>query len=482
MTHCFFPRLVHLSLVSLALAGVVNAAAPTKQALPASNPYAAAIAAWEALPKEQRTRLHDASYAQVSPATRNLTDDTPPLPSLAQATATPETTAAVQAITQALRAGAQMPTVDWGIDMNQKPENIIFRHVGDMRRLSYIALAQADQLVATDPQAAITLAADTLAAARHAGTNNFLISRLVQSALDGIVTNWIARRLPDLPPDTVSELQRRIATLPDGGDWAACFQNEKRFPESMLDQILDLVALAPASESDLTARTLRMAGLLNDGKTVSISLETTDLNFWIQTGQTRHGVRLVSVDLKRHQALLSYEGRLVQLQLEGRKLVDLDTIHVTLPEDHPLRKMLEFLPGKHPEDLPQTLFQWVTVTQEIMDYYDALIASFDDFDFANSTALYERLSLAAKTLTMDMGSLQRTAAHEKIRSAQLTAVLAAAATGKPPADVIDPITQKPFRITPTTTSNGTGYIIESEFRPSPTRPTRLVIGPEPDKR
>ncbi|MDR1280905.1 MAG: hypothetical protein LBK99_08790, partial [Opitutaceae bacterium] len=276
--------------------------------------------------------------------------------------------------------------------------------------------------------------------------------------------------------------------------WSACFPNEKRYAEAFLDRIINLAVLTPAEDSDRSAKNLRMAGLLKEDGSVSISLETAGGSFWLKTGQTRHGVRLVNVDTTKQQALLSCDGRLVQLQLESRKLVDLDTIRVTLPDDDPLRKTLGMFSDPETLPLPETLAQWISVYQEITDYYDALAARFDAFDFDDTTALYNRLSEQAQTLTMNMTSLQRTgAAAGKIREAQLAAAIDAAVAGKLPADVSDPVTQTPFRIIPAKTPDApenagaggvaasavkAGYVIESDFIPSTHRrePVRLVVG------
>ncbi|AHF93586.1 hypothetical protein OPIT5_28740 [Opitutaceae bacterium TAV5] len=477
-----------------------SAPGPVANPVPDDNPYAAAIAAWNALPAEQRSRLQQTSEKQVSPDPpqpsrqgRGLFPPSPPPPSFAQLAADPTTSAVLQTIGQALRNGGEARSVDWGVNMNQNPENIVFEHVGDARAFAYIALAQADSLVANDPQTAVTLAADVFALSRHVSETNTLITSITQAALDGVATRWLASRLPELPAQAVSELQRRMENLPEGGRWSACFPNEKRYAEAFLDRIVGLAALTPAEDSDRSAKTLRMAGLLGEGDNVSISLETADGSFWLKTGQTLHGVRLVNVDIKKQQALLSYEGRLVQLQLESRKLVDLDTIRVTLSEDDPLRKMVEMLSGSEPAPLPETLAQWVSVYQEITDYYDALAARFDAFDFDDTTALHNRLSEQAKTLTMHMTMLQRFAAAGKIREAQLAAALDAAVAGKLPSGVSDPVTQKTFRIIPEKTPDGaenagtggvaanaakTGYVIESDFIPSTHRPdpVRLVVG------
>ncbi|MDR1281823.1 MAG: hypothetical protein LBK99_13520 [Opitutaceae bacterium] len=453
---------------SLVLAGllatfVVTAKAATvidlEPPLPADNPYAAAISSWKTLPEETRKKLASGE----SPAD-------------------PQAASALDAISHALRTGADAPTVNWGMEIDQlTPWNVTVPYVGPMREISRVALARADRLAGTDPQSAVTLVAAALAAARHTGAGNLLIDRLTQTAITQMATEWIGRHLPGLSPEAVSILQERIATLPAGGDWTASLVNSKILPEALLNELCRAVALAPAAESARTARTLRMAGMLVEGGTTSISLESSEGNFWIRPGQTRHGIRLVRVDLDHRQALLTYEGRLVQLHLTERKFVDLDATRISdtvrqLPDDHPLRKF--FSPPDENGDTPgplDTLAQWVAVIDEVTGYYDAVAPDFENFDFADTKARYERLGPHAKVLTMGMTPLLQTAAREKILQTQLAAALKAADTGRPPSGITDPVTGKPIQIIPTRD----GYILESGFTDSRKRPTRLVIGPKP---
>ncbi|EIP99872.1 hypothetical protein OpiT1DRAFT_04404 [Opitutaceae bacterium TAV1] len=456
-------RLASAVLASLLVTFIATAKAATvidpEPPLPADNPYAAAISLWKALPKETREKLSNGESPVDSQATFTL-----------------------DAISQALRTGADAPTVNWGLKIDQlTPWNVVVPYVGPMGEISRVALAQADRLVGTNPQSAVTLAADVLAAGRHTGAGNLLIDRLTQTAITQRATEWIGRRLPELSPEAVSTLRQRIATLPAGGDWATCLVNSKILPEALLNELCRAVALAPAAESDRTARNLRMAGMLVEGDTVSISLESPAGNFWIRPGKTRHGIRLVSVDLDHRQALLTYEGRLVQLHLTERKFVDLDTIRIRdavrqLPDGHPLR--IFFTSPDEGDDTPgplDTLAQWVAVIDEVTGYYDAVAPNFENFDFADTKARYERLGPYAKVLTMEMTPLLQTAAREKILQTQLAAALDAASTGHPPSGVTDPVTEKPLQIILT---RG-GYILESGFTDHRKRPTRLVIGPKP---
>lgn len=274
-------------------------AEPGLPALPASNPYAPAYAAFERLTHVDREALA---------AKKPLSAEAAPI---------------IAEVTRALAAGRGAESVDWGLNYDAGAA-MSFQHLLSIRHLSGVALVSADQLA---PGELVERALDVMALARHAGRENFVITLMMERALEQQAATSLQNNMPRLSSADAQRLLAEMDKLPPGGDFAGALEIEKAF---FADALLNDVRAALGSEDEKDAAPggavgpLRMTGIVSEGRMSLIGFELEGEAFWLKPGQSRNGVTLLSVDPKTDQALLMHRKQMVRLRLSSKQIATLN--------------------------------------------------------------------------------------------------------------------------------------------------------------
>ena len=397
--------------------------------------------------------------------------------------ATPLDAATLALVTQVLHVGAEVRSVDWGIDYARPPREISFPHINPSHALSRQVLAEADRLIGSHPRAAALLVLDLLAFGRHVGRGCPTV-RSAGTLIELRSSAWLGRHLPRFGPATADALRERFARLPSRGSWRDSLQKDRAKIEAVIHQLGLLVWRQAGTDPAPASDSLRMTGLLLDSGNVSLGVETPGARFRLELRETLHGITFVAVDLERQQALLSEQGRLVRLHLETRSFTDMDGGGVraalaTLVPDHPLRRYCEIVAASASSGLPDSLREWRGALAELAAAQEAMLALVEASSGSPPAFPVARPPGAKAGLFLDARADAQTIASfitaDRIRDAQLAAALAAAVAGRPPSDAIDPSADQPFRIIPTPG----GYILESATADHHGNPRRFVVGEAP---
>lgn len=374
---------------------------------PASNPYAPAYAA----------------LARLSPADLEALKAGKP----ASAAAAP----LVAEISRSLAAGRDVPSVDWGVDYAHANFATAIPFCSETVALSKIALADAE---AAPSPAIVDRALDTLSLGRHLGRDSFLISFMVQRAVESRTSDWLQKHMTQLSPQDAARFLSALEKLPPGGDLATALTIEKMmFVDRLAGEIRQVMAkLGEGSPvADGFASRLRMAGIMADGPLTLIGLEQDDQSFWLKPGESRHGITLISVDRARDEALLAANGQIARVRLSSRTISSVDVsrfteVAKTLPKDSMLRSIIEGLNGAYSEEFIRTLEQ---ATREISDLYAEAIFHPERLrDVAAYLDRAKQLSpLAKMSAEMLPGLIQREKTAEDRREKMLAALTAVAA-------------------------------------------------------
>ncbi len=242
------------------------------------------------------------------------------------------------------RQAANLPKCDWGIDLNK--QDISFKsllpHMGPMDQLSKVAAWEAERVKKNDPAAFVALHEDTIRSAAHAGEGWPLISGLFDAAIRQRSLEALAGNLGALSPDQLAQLGARLAALPPGVDFQRAMLAEKSFG---IDWFMNhVVAVSRDAQTGAAATNfalnLRMSAMASGGPVgLKIGLEERNGdNFWLGLGQRKHGIELVSADLRRGEAILLKDGQAALVLLQERRI---EPINIKLMNNELLRLLGE---------------------------------------------------------------------------------------------------------------------------------------------
>lgn len=385
-------------------------ATDVKFTLPADNPYAPAYAA----------------LARLSPADQEALQMGKP----ASAAAAP----ALAEIARALAAGRTATSVNWGVDYEHFSVSSNIPFATESVLLSKIALANAANAPAP---VLVDRALENLALARHFGRDSFLISFLVERAIEGRTGDWLQKHLSQLSPQDAARFLAALDTLPPGGDLTSALTVDKmtfvdRLSADIRRVMEQLSESAPAADS--FASRLRLAGILTDGPLTSVGLEQDDRSFWLKPGENKHGITLLSVDRARDEALLACNGQVARVRLSSRAITTIDlsrfeALVKALPPDSVLRMVLNEEKGSGGPAFVQTL---ELATRQMNDLYtDAILHPEHLDDIAAYKARAEQLTPLAKMTADTLANLSDREKKSAERRAKLVSALSAVAS--PPA-------------------------------------------------
>ena len=281
-----FQCLEHVPMKSVLLCTVVCLAAVLARAGEAPNAAEVYRRAFAALPKlsdaEQKLLQGDPSGAGAAAVSAKLA------PALAL-----------------YRQAANLPRCDWGIDLEK--QDISFKsllpHMAPLDQLSKVAAWEAERVKGSDPAAFVALHEDALRSAAHAGEGWPLISGLFDAAIRQRSLDALSANLAALSPEQLAKLDAQLNAIPPCVDFRSAMLAEKAFGIDWFMKHLVAVSheqQAGAARTNFPAN-LRMCAMAAGGPIgLKIGLEENGGdNFWLGLGQRKHGIALLSADVKR---------------------------------------------------------------------------------------------------------------------------------------------------------------------------------------
>ncbi|MCX7007277.1 MAG: hypothetical protein NTY53_08515 [Kiritimatiellaeota bacterium] len=242
------------------------------------------------------------------------------------------------------RQAANMPKCDWGIDLEK--QDISFKsllpHMAPLDQRSKVAAWEAERVKKSDPAAFVALHEDAIRSAAHAGEGWPLISGLFDAAFRQRSMDALAGNLSALTPEQLAKLGAHLATLPPGADFQKALLAEKSFG---IDWFMrHTVAVSRDAQAGAAATNfalnLRMSAMASGGPVgLKIGLEENGGdNFWLGLGQRKHGIELVSADIRRGEAILFKDGQAALVLLQEKRI---EPINVKLMRDEMFRLLGE---------------------------------------------------------------------------------------------------------------------------------------------
>ena len=224
------------------------------------------------------------------------------------------------------RQAANLPRCNWGLDLTK--QDISFKsllpHMLPLDQLAKVAAWEAERVKKSDPAAFVKLHEDAIRSAAHAGEGWPLISGLFDAAIRARSLEALAGNLGALSPDQLAQLTARLARLPPGVDFQQAMLAEKSFG---IDWFMNhVVAVSRESQAGAAATNfalnLRMSAMAAGGPVgLKIGLEEKNGdNFWLGLGQRKHGIELVSADIRRGEAILLKDGQAALVLLQERRI------------------------------------------------------------------------------------------------------------------------------------------------------------------
>ncbi len=226
------------------------------------------------------------------------------------------------------RQAAHMENCDWGFNFEKDGPGTLLPHISPLMNLSRAAAWEAERVKTSDPAAFVAWHEDALRSSAHAGAGALLISGLVEASMRARSLAVLATNLAALPPDLLAQLGGQLAALPPPQDFQKIMQGEKTgcidwFIRRLFEKIRQRQDAAAAT--NFAAR-LRMSAMVAGGPVgLKIGLEEDGgESFWLGLGQRRHGIELVSADLKRGEAVLFKNGQAALVLLQEKRIEPID--------------------------------------------------------------------------------------------------------------------------------------------------------------
>jgi hypothetical protein len=285
-------------LVLFSLVLLVSRAADVKApVVPADNPYAPAYAA----------------LAKLSNADNQALADGKPLSA--------EAAPVVAEVVQSLAAGRRAASVDWGLNY-EAGSAMSLGYVGGIQRITRLALASTDK---ASEGGLVDRSLDVFALGRHAGSENLMITLLVERAIEQKAVAHLRKNLAGVSSAEAGRLLEGMGKLPPGGDFAEALQSEKVFfADALLREVRAALDSVAGDVSPGTVEALRMTGIISEGKSCMVGFETDEGAFWLKPGEMRQGVALLSVDRATDGALLTHKGKMLRLKLSSKQVSAVD--------------------------------------------------------------------------------------------------------------------------------------------------------------
>ena len=246
------------------------------------------------------------------------------------------------------RQAARMENCDWGFDLEQTGPDTRLPHLSSLRQLSRAAVWEADRVKSSDPAAFVAWQEDLLRASTHAGQGDALICGLVEASIRQTALNAICTNLTRLPPELLAKLGEDLHALPQMHSFQNIMLAEKAFGvDWLMRRLFELQheQLAAAAATNFAA-TLRLSAVVSGGP-LGLKIGLEDLsgdNFWLGLGQRRHGIELVSADIREGRAVLFKGNQTAVVHLQDKSI---EPINIKLINDN----LLKLLGGEASKEL-----------------------------------------------------------------------------------------------------------------------------------
>jgi hypothetical protein len=184
------------------------------------------------------------------------------------------------------------------------------------------------QLSNRDPETAADAMLVSSSAARQAYQMNGLLGQLVGSSLESNSLETLAHVLPDMSPTQRHALIEQLQQLPPAVPLAATLQHEiERLQklQSEINQAMTAHEQAHPPRDDVFPYNLRLAGILkmpNNAASISLHNLNTSETFWVEEGQTRHGISLETVNIHTQTATIREGQRSAAINLQNETIAD----------------------------------------------------------------------------------------------------------------------------------------------------------------
>jgi hypothetical protein len=222
------------------------------------------------------------------------------------------------------RSAARTENCDWGFDFEKTGPGTLLPHISPLMNLSRAAAWEAERVKTSDPAAFVAWHEDALRSAAHAGEGALMLSGLVDATMRMRSLAALSTNLAALSPDLLAKLGADLVALPPPQDFQKIMLGEKTgcidwFIRRLFDKQREQQTAAAAT--NFAAR-LRMSAMVAGGPVgLKIGLEEDGGdNFWLGLGQRRHGIELVSADLKRGEAILFKGGQAALVLLQDKRI------------------------------------------------------------------------------------------------------------------------------------------------------------------
>jgi hypothetical protein len=274
------------------------------------------------------------------------------------------------------RQAARMENCDWGFDLQKTGPETLLPHISPLMNLSRAAAWEAERVKATDPAAFVAWHEDALRSSAHAGAGALMISGLVEASMRMRSLGALCTNLAALPPDLLAKLGTQLAALPPPQDFQKIMQGEKAFCiDWFIRRLFDKQReqQTAATATNFAAR-LRMSAMVAGGPVgLKIGLEGAGGdNFWLGLGQRRHGIELVSADLKRGEAVLFKNGQAALVLLQEKRI---EPINLKLINDELSAVLGKDEAGKMLKGAGSNSMQLVRQLMETSDLMGAIAAA-----------------------------------------------------------------------------------------------------------
>ena len=227
---------------------------------------------------------------------------------------------------QLYRSAARMESCDWGLDLEKQSISFqtLLPHLGPLNALANAAAWEAGRVKNSDPTAFVAWHEDALRSAVHAGEGWPVVSGLIEAAMRQRSLDALSTNLAALPPNLLAQLGERLGAIPPCVDFQKALQDEKAFGiDWFMRRMVEVHREWKAAEAATNfAARLRMSAMASGGPIgLKVGLEENGGgSFWLGLGQRKHGIELVSADLRRGEAILVKDGQAALIFLQEKRI------------------------------------------------------------------------------------------------------------------------------------------------------------------
>jgi len=280
-------------------------------------------------------------------------------------------------IVEQLHQASSLSQCDWGLPIGEDV-NMRMPHLENAISAARLARFHSALRQTTDPKGFINDQFAILKLARNVANEGLIRGANTGLAIEAMVYDSFAKCLLELPAEDQRHLALELSKIPEI-DYVkkAVIAEKANGVDLIVKSIRELGVEGSIEDQESSfAGELRLAGVTRIGETsLSIGLEEKDSGhgFVLRLGEKESGVRLVSVDFDREEAVLVKNGEMALVKLHSREIVPL-TLQLS-------KKALSSFMGEQGmrevsshQDVAE---HWLRMIGETSDDFETLINSLD---------------------------------------------------------------------------------------------------------